>query len=465
MPLVLKNQAAGDVANPDAGYSTLFPDQDGNFSKKDSAGAVTKLGAGGAASSSAYPIPNLEKIRRIIPFGDSITANNSTYSNGAYQASNGWAENALRKASRFTFMKNAGIGGNTVANMRARLAADILAAKPDAITLLGGTNSIVTGTTFQGMAAVLNDYEYIVQQCLFNGIVPILLTPPAKSKQGLDNQDNTGWYEMRDFIPFLYDLANFYSLPLIDLHKFTADSATGGYRAGLSDDGVHPSAVGHRRIAEYAAYFLHNPHEAVGNIYLSGVSEFGESGRLHNIIQNGCFDFKITDDADNPTPYLAAWGPQAVGTNTDVLVPFGGNSADAQVSGKQFKFTTPTGGKYFPNGLDSQAYSAGDVLEFSGRVTAPAVADADINSGDVGLNVFLAISKTDGTPDAQAKIINDDKNSQDTLFSIEVVVPPNPQEIDAAIYVVGAGDYSFSNFTVTNKTVRQSYWKPGTLQA
>lgn len=464
MPIVLKNQAAVEIAKPDAGYSTLFPDDEGNFSKKDSTGAVTKLGAGGGASS-LFPIPNLEKIRRIIPFGDSITQNNATYVNGAYQASNGFAENAIRKASRFTFMKNAGIGGNSIAQMRARLAADILVAKPDSIMFLGGTNSLVTGLSFQGMAAVLNDYEYIVQQCLFNGIIPILLTPPAKGKAGLDNQDNTGWYETRDFIPFLYDMARYYSLPLIDLHKLTADSATGGFRAGLSDDGVHPNQVGTRRIADYVAYFLRNPHLAVGNVYLASVSELGESGRLHNILQNGCFDFKVTDDADNPTPYMAAWGPAAQGTNIDVLVPFTDTTAAAQVSGKQFKYTTATGGNLFSNGLNPQAWTAGDVLEFSGRVTAPAVADADVASDAFGLNVFLDISKTDGSGGAQAKIINDDKNSQDTLFSMEVVVPPNSLDIMASVYTVGPGNYSFSNFTVTNKTVRQSYWKPGTLQA
>jgi lysophospholipase L1-like esterase len=452
MPLVLQNQAPATVTKPGVGYSTLFPNADGEWGSMAADGVFKKLGA------QSFGHPNLDRIRRIIPFGDSITANNSVYVNGAYQASNGFAENAIRKAARFTYLKNAGVGGNTVKQMRDRLAADILAAGPDSVMFMGGTNSILTGMSFADMAGVLNDYEYIIQQCLLNGIVPILLTPPAKTQAGV-GADNTGWKETRDFIPFLYDLAAYYSVPLIDIFKFTCDTTTGGFRAGLSDDGVHPNQVGHARIADYVQFYLRNPHLAVNQVYLAAANEVNESGRLHNILQNGCFDYKIANGS------MGGWGDASVGDNATVLVPSGADTALARSSGKLFKYTAAAGGTYFGNGLDPASFASGDVLEFSGRVTSPVVADANLGTDGYGLSVYLDIQKSDGSDGAMAMAINGDKNCQDVIFSMEVVVPPNKGDVTASIYLMGAGAYSFNNFTVTNKTVRQSYWKPGTLQA
>lgn len=453
MPLVLLNTASADVASPAAGSSSLFVDENGLWKSKSSAGVSTAI-AGSAASSLLKAPVDLTRIRRIMPFGDSITQNNSTWVNGAAQAGGGYAENAIRKAARFTFLGNAGIGGNTVAQMRARLATDIFAYNPEAILMMGGTNSIITGMTFAQMAAVLNDYEYIIQQCLANGVVPILVTPPAKNQAGLD-QDNTGWSEMRDFIPFLYDMAAYYGLPLIDVFKFTADPTTGGFRTGLSDDGVHPNAIGHARIADYVQFYLRNPQLAMNQVYLASVSEFGTSGRLHNIIQNGCFDNLLGDGVS-----LAGWGDGAKGDNTTVLVPTAADTALARASGRQFKYTATGGNLVLVNGLDPAAYAVGDVVEFSARITAPVVADADLSNGDSGINFYMDLGDEGGL----VKVLNNDKSSQDVIVSAEFKVPAGTTSMSLTSYIITAGAYSFANMTVTNKTTRQGYWKPGTPQ-
>jgi lysophospholipase L1-like esterase len=448
MPLVLKNTAAALTDTPDIGYSSLFPNENGQWGSKDATGAFRILG------SDKVKEVNLSRIRRILPFGDSITQNSSTLNNGYWQAGNGYAENAIRRAARFTYLANAGVGGNTVAQMRARFATDVLPFQPEAILFMAGTNSITTGISFAGMADVLDDYEWIVQQSLANGIIPILVTPPAKTQAGL-GQDNTGWSETRDFIPFLYDLAAYYGLPLIDVFKFTCDTATGGFRAGLSDDGVHPNQAGADAIAAYVSYFLQNPQLALNQVYLSSANEVADSGRLHNILQNGCFNFKVAEG------YMGGWGEGSVGDNATVLVPGTADTALARSSGNLFKYTmAANGGAYALAGsVDPAAWVAGDVLEFSGRVTGPALNLATAG----GLTVSIDVENPAGN--GNVRPINADKTIRDVIFSQEFKVTPGTTSLSPTVYVQDAGLYTFNNFTVTNKTKRQSYWKPGVVQA
>lgn len=452
MPINLKKAAPAASATPAAGYSQILVDADGNWGSKDSAGVFTKFGAGAVTTTKASL--DFNHIKRILPFGDSITQNNSILNNGAWQLGGGYAENALRKAGRFTVLANAGVGGNTVAQMRARLQTDVIALKPDAVLFMAGTNSIVDGITLPQMAAVMNDYEYIVQQLIAANIVPILVTPPAKGQVGLAGATNTGWKETRNFIPFLYSLAHYYGLPLIDVFKFTVDPVTSGFRTGMSDDNVHPAA-GISAIGDYVAWHLQNLTKAINQVYLSGVAE-SVTGSLHNILQNGTFSLAST--ANQPDYWGANANTGATLSNTSLLVPVGSDTPVGRSSGNLFSYkVTANPGRYaLSGGVDLTAFTAGDVLEFSGRVTINGPAYATAQGVTVGLDL--------NGVNANVRPINVERQNQDGLFSQEFKVPAGVTGMTCSAYTQDLGTYTFNNFTLVNKTKRDSYWKPGTTQ-
>src|SRR6476619_6024420 len=101
--------------------------------------------AGRGASSSRT---NATVPARIVTFGDSIVnqggaaAVTSGYSGVGFFP---YANEALSNA--YAWRTNAGIGGNTTAQMLARMAVDVLIESPDWVLVLGGINDITSDVT------------------------------------------------------------------------------------------------------------------------------------------------------------------------------------------------------------------------------------------------------------------------------------------------------------------------------
>jgi lysophospholipase L1-like esterase len=120
--------------------------------------------------------------------------------------------------------------------MLARIGTDVLAYAPDVVLMLGGTNNIGTGMTNAQISNNMLNLESMVRLMLKAGILPIIVTPPAR---------NSAPIETRKIQPFYYALAQAYGLPLLDLFRLTVDPVTGNYLTGYSADGTHllPAAI------------------------------------------------------------------------------------------------------------------------------------------------------------------------------------------------------------------------------
>lgn len=392
----------------------------------------------------------MTKRLRILPFGDSITQNNSALDNGVWQQGAGYAEQAIYKAGKYTIIGNAGIGGNTVAQMLARVDADVIAQKPEIVLLMAGTNSILTGMVAADYASLFNDLEKIVLKLLAANILPVIVTPPAKANTV------TGWAEVREAIRFYYRLADHYDLPLIDMFKVTVDPATGAIRSGYAADGTHPSGTGLVAMSDYAGYVLAHLNDFIAPPYLSAVADAAVN-QGHNLLQNGTFDLNTV--ANNPDYWNPNLSTGATMTSSAAAVPGmtgGAKGTVGDFNGRNavYKVTTASG-RYALSGapvsVGASAFQAGDVLVFSGRALVSGMA-ATANGFTVGLDF-------DGG--AHARPLNGVKQNGDFLFSEELTVPLTPGALAATAYVQDIGTYQFNNFTLWNKTKSDAIWAPG----
>jgi lysophospholipase L1-like esterase len=167
------------------------------------------------------------KSPRIVFIGDSITE--------------GWAG---MDPGFFTSERiGRGIGGQTTPQMLVRFRQDVIALKPAVVQIMAGTNDIAGNTGPIDEAGTQANFRSMVELAQANGIRVILASiPPADHfpwRPGLETAPSIGrlnaWlkaYAARTGSVY----ANYWS---------ALKGSGEGMRAGLSSDGVHPTAAGY----------------------------------------------------------------------------------------------------------------------------------------------------------------------------------------------------------------------------
>lgn len=190
---------------------------------------------------------------KIVFLGDSITEGGRDRSDPASLGSE-YVElfyNKLRNLYEDIpfIVRNRGISGDCVADMRARLEADVLSEKPDVVVVLAGVNDVVRerapGETFDADAFAA-DYEDIlrrVKECGAKLIVaePFLFAVPDK-KRFRRNFDAA--------LAKIRALAAQYADAHVSLDEIFAGVSQNAGIAAYSPDGVHPTHRAERLIAD-----------------------------------------------------------------------------------------------------------------------------------------------------------------------------------------------------------------------
>lgn len=122
----------------------------------------------------------------VVIAGDSITAmhqnvsgTRDAYGGIFYNDTRGywtWASAFLRH--RLKLVKNAGVSGNTSAQLLARFDADVVAYRPGYVVLLIGTNDMIATTS---LATLQSNVTAMLDKCDAMGALPIVLTLPPYS--------------------------------------------------------------------------------------------------------------------------------------------------------------------------------------------------------------------------------------------------------------------------------------------
>jgi lysophospholipase L1-like esterase len=185
-------------------------------------------------SSTATPRPQATLMPTLAPMAGLVTLGDSITQSGSWPA--------LVNSTRIVLLHNAGMGGDTTAGMVARLSADVLAYRPDVVTVLGGTNDVggrvLQGTTTANLRAIIEALEAA-------NVKVVLLTIPPRT-------DPAFAQPIRSLNAAIRDLAGSKGVTLADIYPpLTQDDGT--YRPEMTADGVHPSATGNAAIASVVA--------------------------------------------------------------------------------------------------------------------------------------------------------------------------------------------------------------------
>lgn len=172
--------------------------------------------------------PKPVRVRNFVALGDSLTAWPDTP----------WPTRLDAQDTVLKLMRNAGVPGNTTAQMRARLASDVYAYHPDVLFVLGGTNDL--GYSIKGSATIANLRAIIVGAKAHKITVILLLVPPDS------------WTSMAPKINSLnaaiINLANSQKVNYVDIHA-PLTNGNGVYYPRFTTDGLHFSDLGAQTVA------------------------------------------------------------------------------------------------------------------------------------------------------------------------------------------------------------------------
>lgn len=183
---------------------------------------------------------------RIVCIGDSITG--VYYHSGSVRAYPEMLQIALKKLhpNAEISVRNAGISGDTSKGGLARLDRDVLAFKPQLLTIMFGMNDLVRVP----LADFIDNLKQIIQRCRQAGVEVLLCT-----QNSIVDSPQRPVTKLADFAQAIRDLAKAESLALADCHAaFEAVRAKDQLEwSFLLSDAIHPNMAGHKLFAETLA--------------------------------------------------------------------------------------------------------------------------------------------------------------------------------------------------------------------
>ncbi|MBU3024117.1 GDSL-type esterase/lipase family protein [Zobellia galactanivorans] len=168
-------------------------------------------------------------------------------------------------------IRNAGVSGNTTLDLLQRLDTDVLEHRPDFVILLVGTNDMLNSKKMISYASYKNNLWEIVKRIKEVGASVLLMSPPPvdsvylfqrhdrrlfkeapnvkldtarKIVEGVAHDNGVGYLD-------LYQAFGKMNLPEHNKDLFFRNEGNSGAK-----DGVHPTALGYRFIAESVFHFL-----------------------------------------------------------------------------------------------------------------------------------------------------------------------------------------------------------------
>lgn len=181
-----------------------------------------------------------------IAIGTSITGQTSDAVGDSRGAKSWFSWACLLSNSQITFLRNAGVGGNTAAQILARLATDVVAYSPKNCIIEDGANdAYISLTTLASYAATKVAQVAALRAA---NIRPILCTVMQRSDVASDL--------VEEYNAFLHSYALVEGIDLINFHRAVLNPATGLTATANLADGLHPSEAGARLMGQAAATTL-----------------------------------------------------------------------------------------------------------------------------------------------------------------------------------------------------------------
>ncbi|NUR27325.1 MAG: hypothetical protein HOV83_16010, partial [Catenulispora sp.] len=210
----------------------------------------------GVALPAALRAAYAPRANTFIPLGDSLTNNGSTSYDATsqglgnplvgYSVRGYWVWASVLLGHRLKLIRNAGISGETAEQILTRVDADVIAYSPGWCIVEAGRNSVSAGTSSATIIATLTS---IYNKLLAAGIrvVATTITPRDTDTTAdlLVLFTVNSW--MKEYVRTRPGMV------LADMHAAVADPTTGDWLSGYSFDGLHPGALGGRKMGPVLA--------------------------------------------------------------------------------------------------------------------------------------------------------------------------------------------------------------------
>lgn len=341
---------------------------------------------------------------RVSFMGDSIAIGNSNFTGtnrlrGDKDPLN-WA--SLLSNSRVNYRVNAGISGNTSAQMLARIGADIITPGCDVCLIMAGTNDAPAVVSVSSYASNITQ---MIKQLRDNGIMPVLCTIPPQPTTPVTNPTRRRSWDL--YNSWLAAYSQRTGIALVPVASKLTDPATGAYLAAYDGgDGIHPNAAGAKVIGQAIADTI----TSLLAPWAPPVSIF-QTADASNMLAGGLF--LVDTNADGTSDNWAKSGNAVASriTNDATILGTWQRLVDTVNEFSQITATNVTTG-----------YAVGDVLALSGRVKNDSVGGQvsfTFGLNGSGLNVRPLSGFSVAVPDAQ--------------FYMEMVVPVGTTSVNAGL--------------------------------
>lgn len=189
--------------------------------------------------------------KKVIFFGDSITA--------AGDQPGGYIELMRQQMDTARYeLIGAGIGGNKVTDLQARVQADVISQNPDIVVIYIGINDVWHFYEFEGTTGTEKDvYEAglkdLIQTITEMGSDVILATPTVIGEDP-DSEEEVN-QQLEAYAQVVRDVAQETNTPLCDLRSemstfLRTENPSKKYQGVLTSDGVHMNEKGNQYLAE-----------------------------------------------------------------------------------------------------------------------------------------------------------------------------------------------------------------------
>jgi lysophospholipase L1-like esterase len=229
-PSPSSGMVAGDITADPSPTPATTPEPDGTASPAPATPAptATPTPKPKPKAPARKAAPKSVVVRTFVALGDSLTAWPDTP----------WPSRLDAEDATLRLIHNAGVPGDTTAQMRARLTKDVYDYNPNVLFVLGGTNDL--GFGISGSATIANLRAIIIGAKAHKIMVILLLVPPDSytSMAARVNSLNAA----------IVSLANSQRVTYVNIHAPLAN-ADGVYYPKYTSDGLHFSDLGAQTVA------------------------------------------------------------------------------------------------------------------------------------------------------------------------------------------------------------------------
>lgn len=188
---------------------------------------------------------------KLVCIGDSLTFGYGVPSNCSWV----W----LIKESLQMEVLNKGANGDTTSGMLSRFYEDVVKSHPNYVIITGGSNDFMSN---RPLKMVTDNLTLIVKEALNSSIIPIMGIEPAIDKTMAEKKwDGTLDYKkinkiQEDYRNWAIEFCDKNKLHYIDYYNCFMENSKDTNVHHLFVDGLHPSILGHKLMAEYTVNFL-----------------------------------------------------------------------------------------------------------------------------------------------------------------------------------------------------------------